>query len=62
MFSAESGPPLATDTLTLEYLLQLEPGDAMKLKDIMSCEYSDVKDELLSNKKTVSNGYFMMRL
>lgn len=46
---------------TLEYLLQLEPGDAMKLKDIMSCEYSDVKDELLSNKKTIEQAYNMLQ-
>ena len=46
---------------TLEYLLQLEPGDAMKLKDIMSCEYSDVKEELLSNKKTITQAYNMLQ-
>lgn len=42
---------------TLEYLLQLEPGDAMKLKDIMSCEYQEVKDDLISNKKTITQAY-----
>lgn len=42
---------------TLEYLLQLEPGDAMKLKDIMTCDYSEVKDDLMSNKKTISQAY-----
>lgn len=46
---------------TLEYLLQLEPGDAMKLKDIMSCEYADVKDDLLSNKKTITQAYNMLQ-
>lgn len=46
---------------TLEYLLQLEPGDAMKLKDIMSCEYPDVKDDLLSNKKTITQAYNMLQ-
>lgn len=46
---------------TLEYLLQLRPGDAMKLKDIMSCDYQDVKDELLSNKKTLDQAYNMLQ-
>lgn len=46
---------------TLEYLLQLEPGDAMKLKDVMSCEYADVKDDLLSNKKTITQAYNMLQ-
>lgn len=46
---------------TLEYLLQLRPGDAMKLKDIMSCDYQDVKDELLSNKKTLDQTYNMLQ-
>lgn len=46
---------------TLEYLLQLEPGDAMKLKDIMSCEYPDVKEDLLSNKKTITQAYNMLQ-
>lgn len=42
---------------TLEYLLQLEPGDAMKLKDIMQCEYQDIIADLLSNKKTLQQSY-----
>lgn len=46
---------------TLEYLLQLESGDAMKLKDIMSCDYQEVRDELLSNKKTLSQCYNMLQ-
>lgn len=46
---------------TLEYLLQMEPGDAMRLKDIMSCEYPDVKDELLSNKKNIMQAYNMLQ-
>ena len=46
---------------TLEYLLQLRPGDAMKLKDIMSCDYQDVKDELLSNKKSLDQAYNMLQ-
>lgn len=46
---------------TLEYLLCLEPGDAMKLKDIMLCDYQEVKDELMSNKKTLSQCYNMLQ-
>lgn len=46
---------------TLEYLLSLESGDAMKLKDIMLCDYSEVKDELLGNKKTLSQCYNMLQ-
>lgn len=46
---------------TLEYLLQLEPGDAMKLKDIMSCDYQEVRDDLLSNKKTITQAYSMLQ-
>jgi len=46
---------------TLEYLLQLDPGDAMKLKDIMSCDYADVKEELLSNKKTIAQAYSLLQ-
>ena len=45
---------------TLEYLLCLESGDAMKLKDIMLSDYSEVKDELLSNKKTLTQCYNML--
>lgn len=46
---------------TLEYLLCLESGDAMKLKDIMLSDYSEVKDELLSNKKTLTQCYNMLQ-
>lgn len=46
---------------TLEYLLQLNPGDAMKLKDIMSCEYPEVKDDLMSDKKTIDQAYNMLQ-
>lgn len=42
---------------TLEYLLQLEPGDAMKLKDIMLCDYPEVIEDLTSNKKTLQQCY-----
>lgn len=46
---------------TLEYLLSLDSGDAMKLKDIMLCDYSEVKDELLTNKKNLSQCYNMLQ-
>lgn len=46
---------------TLEYLLCLESGDAMKLKDIMLCDYPEVIDELMSNKKTLSQCYNMLQ-
>lgn len=42
---------------TLEYLLQLDPGDAMKLKDIMLCDYPEVIEDLTSNKKTLQQCY-----
>lgn len=42
---------------TLEYLLCLEPGDSMKLKDIMLSGYEDVKSDLLGNKKTLAQCY-----
>lgn len=46
---------------TLEYLLSLESGDAMKLKDIMLCDYQEVIDELLGGKKTLSQCYNMLQ-
>lgn len=46
---------------TLEYLLGLESGDAMKLKDIMLCDYQEVIDELLGNKKTLTQCYNMLQ-
>lgn len=40
---------------TMEYLLQLESGDAMKLKEIMqrADDFPEPKEDLLSNKKTI---------
>lgn len=40
---------------TMEYLLQLEPGDAMKLKEIMTRakDFPAPKEDLISNKKTL---------
>lgn len=45
---------------TLEFLLQLESGDAMKLKDVMLCEYSEVKEALLSGEKSLDAAYKML--
>ena len=44
----------------IEYLLQLESGDAMRLKDIMLSEYDEVKEALISNKKTLQQAYSML--
>lgn len=46
---------------TLEYLLQLEGGDAMKLKDVMLCEYEEVKQALLNNEKNLEACYKMLQ-
>lgn len=45
---------------TLEYLLQLESGDAMKLKDVMLCDYDEVKEALLSGEKNLEACYKML--
>ena len=45
---------------TLEYLLQLEPGEAMKLKDIMLCDYDEVKEALLNGEKNLDACYKML--
>lgn len=42
---------------TAEYLLQLESGDAMRLSAVMQCEYPEVKEDLLCNKKTLMQCY-----
>lgn len=46
---------------TLEYLLQLEAGDAMRLKDVMLCDYSEVKEALLSGEKSLDASYKMLQ-
>lgn len=46
---------------TLEYLLQLESGDAMKLKDVMLSEYDEPKEALLANEKTLDAAYKMLQ-
>lgn len=42
---------------TLEYLLQLDGGDAMRLKDVMLCTYEEIKMGLLNNEKTLEASY-----
>ena len=42
---------------TLEYLLQLDSGEAMKLKDVMMSEYDEVMEDLLSGKKNLVQSY-----
>lgn len=42
---------------TFESLFQLENGSTMKLKDVMFSEYQELKDELLSNEKTLDQAY-----
>ncbi len=46
---------------TLEYLLQMNSGDAMKLKDVMLCDYSEVKEALLSDEKDLEGCYKMLQ-
>lgn len=46
---------------TLEYLLQLESGDAMKLKDVMLCPYEEVINALLNNEKDLDGCYKMLQ-
>lgn len=46
---------------TLEYLLQLESGEAMKLKDVMLCDYEEVRQALLNNEKTLDGAYKMLQ-
>ena len=45
----------------LEYLLQLEPGDAMKLKDVMLSGYEDVKVPLLDGTKGLGQVYNILQ-
>lgn len=43
----------------IEYLLQMEPGDAMKLKDVMLADacYDDFRDGLLNGKYSIEQAY-----
>ena len=45
---------------TLEHLLQMESGDAMKLKDVMLCDYEEVKMALLNGEKGLEACYKML--
>lgn len=45
----------------LEYLLQLNGGDAMKLKDVMLCDYSEVVELLLNGEKDLDTCYRMLQ-
>ena len=46
---------------TLEYLLQLNGGDAMKLKDVMLCDYDEPKAMLLNNEKDLEACYKLLQ-
>lgn len=46
---------------SLEYLLQLQSGDAMKLKDVMLCDYSEVQEALLSGDKDLDGAYKLLQ-
>lgn len=46
---------------TLEYLLQLNGGDAMKLKDVMLSEYDEPKQALLNNEKDLEACYKLLQ-
>lgn len=46
---------------TLEYLLQLNGGDAMKLKDVMLCDYEEPKQALLNNEKDLDGCYKLLQ-
>lgn len=45
----------------LEYLLQLESGDAMKLKDVMLCDYDEVRLALTSGEKGLDACYKLLQ-
>lgn len=46
----------------IEFLLQLEPGDAMKLKEVMTrrSDFPEPADDLLDKKKTLQQAYNML--
>jgi len=46
---------------TLEYLLQLQSGDAMKLKDVMLCDYDEVKQALINGEKDLEGAYKLLQ-
>ncbi|GEM_PF-2033312 len=45
---------------TVEYLINLSPGDAMRFKDVMLAEYSEPKEALLSGDKDLDGAYKML--
>ena len=45
------------DQTTIEYLLQMEPGDYPKLKDVLNDNDPDIVDNLLSGKFTIEQAY-----
>lgn len=54
----ESQSPITPGTL--EYLLQLQSGEAMKLKDVMLCNYDEVKELLVTGQKDLEACYKML--
>ncbi len=41
----------------IEYLLQMNAGDAMKLKDVMLSDYDEFKDDLITGKYSIEQAY-----
>ncbi len=54
----EIDSPIAPNTA--EYLLQLESGDAMKLKDVMLSNYEEPKELLMSGEKDLESCYKLL--
>lgn len=56
---------LQSDTVitpgTLDYLLDVDAGDSMKLKDVMLSNDVEVIDELLANRKTLQQAYSLLQ-
>lgn len=49
---------LATFTpASLEWLLALDPGDSLRLKDVMLCEYPEIIEQFTEGKKTLLQAY-----
>lgn len=46
---------------TIETLLDLEPGDSMKLKDVMLSDDEEAKTELMSDKKSLQQCYNLLQ-
>lgn len=41
----------------IEYYLQLNAGDAVKLKDVMECDYDEIQSEFLEGNLTIDGAY-----